>query len=165
MIRSCYTTKMAFSPTSGPVPVYWFFAARDAKYLGTDTVFYSRNWEDASEKFDALGEQPGKRPWYVGQRPALATGQLRCDPDDFFQHGLPAGELLARPVLVGPVPLCCVDPEGAGGAGWSWPWVNAISSRGAGGGAGLGVAVWSPGVDWTAAGGGVGDGSSSWIPF
>jgi len=142
LIRSCYTVPMCFRDGDPAVPVKWFFTAPEAKYFPGLNSFYSRNWEDESEKFDEIGEQPGNRRWNNGQRPALATGQHLCDDPLLFRFGLAPGQLLDRPVFAGPVPVCCIVPTAAGSGG------EGISFDGA--------------VEWTSAGGAVADGSEEW---
>ncbi len=99
---------MRFAPGGPIVPVQWFFTAPGALLLGKPTVFYSRNWEDAAEKFDELGERPGPRRWVSGLRKAFLDGQRFCSPPDFLDVGLPRGKTLDRIITLDGVPLCCL---------------------------------------------------------
>lgn len=102
---------MRFVPGGPLVKVQWFFAADRAPFIGFPTPFYSRNWEDASEKFDAVGEQSGRRQWVNGQRLFLLDGQQHCDDDEALQHGLTVVPAAIRPVTLAGVPLCCFEPS------------------------------------------------------
>jgi hypothetical protein len=87
--------------------VRWYFCRPGAQPLGFATPFYSRNWEDASEKFDEIGEQPGPRPWDRGMPPPCSEGVRLCRPRVYLSRGLPPGRLLSRQVTQAGVPLCC----------------------------------------------------------
>jgi hypothetical protein len=113
-LRSCYQTSMVFRPGGPGVPIKWFWCHPDAKYVGVPTPFYSRNWEDKSEKFDEGGEQPGKRPWLPGLRPHLLDGMRLCRPITYLMFGIHAGMTLRRKVTTGGVPICCLDLDELG---------------------------------------------------
>jgi len=188
MVRSCYTVGMVFSPGGPVVPVRWFFAAKGAEPLGFATPFYSRNWEDAASKFDDLGERPGPRKWFNGQRHVLLTGTGPKCATVGLQNGLAPGQTEAKRVTTDGVPVCCLTElgffltgdgygpspgiawnagggaTGQGGAEWNRP----VPWHALGGASGLGEATWSQPVPttWTTDGqAGQGDGSADWIPL
>jgi hypothetical protein len=169
MVRSCYTVPMRFKDGDAPVMVRWFFVDRGAKYFPGLNSFYSRNWEDASEKFDEIGEQPGNRRWVNGQRPALALGQRLCDDPLLFRFGLAPGQTISRGVVAGPVPVCCLDPLGTGGGGEGFAYDGSTEWIGSGGAVADGEASWVRVVpdtqEWFGYGGGTGGGSETWTHF
>lgn len=105
---------MVFSPGGPNVPVKWFWPDPDAPLLGVPTPFYSRNWEDKSEKFDPLGEQAGKRPWLPGLRSHLLNGERLCRPITYLMFGFDPGQVLNGKVTKDGVPLCCFDKDAVG---------------------------------------------------
>jgi hypothetical protein len=164
-LRSCYTVGMRFSDTLPIIPVRWFFADKRAKFFPGPNAFYSRNWEDKSDRFDQLGEQPGPRPWANGIRPGLALGQRLCDPPLIFLVGLAPGFSFNRPVASDSTSLCCLDPMklplGCAGSesNGATEWVSC------GGAVGAGQSVVSKTPHYFSSGGALGSGQSGWVVF
>lgn len=99
---------MVFWADGPPIPIRWFFSEPDSPIFEGLNCFYSRNWEDAKDKFDPLGEQPGPRPWANGQGPRYFFPGFQCDPAEWYANGQPP-KLLQKPTSRTGVVLCCSD--------------------------------------------------------
>lgn len=168
MLRSCYETKMRFTPGGPLVSVYYYRVADDAKLFPYPNAFVSRNWDTDYDWGDVGEVRPDARPWRNGQRPSLAQGKGGpCEPADYWAIGQPSATIPDHP-QAGGVPLCCLPeqcfqpipnesyitrrlPQGD-----FWAWVTGCQ-----GGVGSGTAYYQKLQLAKVGGGGVGNGSAA----
>jgi hypothetical protein len=121
MLRSCYTTRMQFDQAGIiNVPVRWYFCDDAAQTLPAGTLFYSKNWDTASEGWPpGVGEiWPYDRTWSNGANPGMNGQGSPCGPTDWFVNGCPSN---APPLTIqGGVPLCCRQPNYKGSIGMAF---------------------------------------------
>lgn len=107
MLRSCYDVDMVFWPGGPPIRVRYFFTAKGAKIIDGPNLFNSRNWEDDKTQVFDLGEQPGPRTYYRGQRPFCAFGKVNCGFGKKFADGQEGPFNPPLAVTFQGVPKCC----------------------------------------------------------
>jgi hypothetical protein len=164
VLRSCYDVGMRFSDSGPVVRVRWFFSAPNAAILRGLNSFRSLNWEDAAQRQQLLGEQPGNRRWNNGQRPLLLAGDHECGEGSNWQNGFPGPFTPGRAITTNGVPFCCLPPTWPGKGSRAWTVGDSSIWLGAGAALWSGTASWTTAPVWFSKGGWKFLGSSTWAP-
>lgn len=110
LLRSCYTTQMAFygDPTQ-LASVTWFFVPDGTPFLPYPTPFNSPNWDPDPQGGRTLGElDTSVRGYYAGGNFTSATGTgPPCGTADQWLNGQPAPPATPTPVDSFGTPTCC----------------------------------------------------------
>lgn len=113
MLRSCYKTKMRFTPGGTPVDIKWFFCSLPATVYPGPSPFRSLHWEGdwhLAEDDGGLGEIPGEpRVYSRGTLPIGALTEVPLGTAEQFREGQSA-DATPLPVDFQGVPLACFLP-------------------------------------------------------
>jgi len=106
-VRSCYSTQMRFTEGEAPVAVTWHFAKEGAGLFPGWNSFASRNWDSRQSLGDEIGEV-GPYVWSNGKPLEYGNDMFTCDDLDWFDTGIPVGEVPPQPNPDWP-PDCCSE--------------------------------------------------------
>lgn len=115
-VRSCYRTKMRFSPDTDLVEVRWYLSPAGAPFLPRPTCFNSLNWATDGERDSdtgLAGEVPGEpRPWSNGNTAGISRMGFKgsAGPDDYWLNGAPSPVWLPLELTSEGIPVACGGP-------------------------------------------------------
>jgi hypothetical protein len=119
--RSCYSANFNFRTGDPAILTAWSFADPGARLFPYWHSFDSKNWQDHEYQAGDIGEQDQVQLWLPGTPLGRGQPTYNCvGIEDWWTGGIPIG-MLAPPVDVNGVPLCCTAERPCVCAGGNLP--------------------------------------------